>query len=426
MTINVDAQLSEALCGGSGHERKPSLTFEDAVAKAVAAALPLITSEAVPLAQSFGRVIAQDVFARECLPRFDHAAMDGFAVRTEDFIGNGPWNLRDLGTIAAGDLPFSGVPSTGTAIQIFTGAPVPAEFDAVVMRERCVSLGGSQILLSSKPRVGENIRRRGEDIARGTRVAQKGAVMTAHQGAAFAGLGMSVISVRPRIRIAFLTTGSELRRPGEPLHDGQIYDSNSVMAAGMLAQPWIEYTDLGRIPDDLNTTIDAVDRASHDYDVLISSGGMSFGAADQMRTALEAVGAKLDVLNVAMRPGKPATFGRVGRALFIGLPGNPMAAAVALRQIALAAIKRTAGFAVLENRKVAAVSGFEYTKREGRTEFVPVRVVGHDRYGRPQLDVLGRGSSGSLLPLAQASGLVKLDANLSYISAGDSINFEPF
>ena len=342
------------------------------------------------------------------LPRFDHSAMDGYAVRTDDFSGTGPWSFEISGKTAAGDPPRGPVHAHRTAVEIYTGAPIPEGFDAVVIRERCARISGDRILTAFLPRTGENIRRRGEDVATGALVAASGSIVPPHVAALFAALGISEIDVRPRVRVALLTTGSELLRPGELLGPGQIYDSNRYMAAGMLSLPWIEFADLGRLPDDVESITASIGSASGQYDILLTSGGMSHGAADYVRAALAANGARLEVLNVAMRPGKPATIGRVGRALFIGLPGNPMAAAVVLQQIAFPAIRRTAGLARHQAEWFPAVAGFDYVKREGRTEFVPVKVAGRTEVGLPVLSALGRGSSGSLLPMAQADGLAML------------------
>lgn len=426
MNIIVDTSSVADDCGGVGEERKVALPFNDAVAVAVGAAFAPALVEPLSLAESVGRILGGDITAPAALPRFDHSAMDGYAVRTEDFVGTGPWALRVASRIAAGDHPIGVGRDDGAVVEIFTGAPVPPGFDAVVIRERSSRLGPDGILIAARPQPGENIRRAGEDVGQGTTIAYSGATISAHLAALFAALGVTSVSVRPKIRIAVLTTGSELRRPGETLEPGQIYDSNSYMAAGMLSQPWIEYTDLGRIPDDLRSITEAVCAASDTCDVLITSGGMSHGAADHVRAALEACDARLEVLNVAMRPGKPATFGRVGRALFIGLPGNPMAAAVALRQIALPAIRKTAGIAMIEAPWATAVSGFEYNKREGRTEFVPVAIVERDPSGRPVLERLGLGSSGSLLPMARADGLARLEHDQARISVGDQVRFESF
>ncbi|MFJ1312046.1 gephyrin-like molybdotransferase Glp [Agrobacterium sp. P15N1-A] len=427
MNIPFEANAAQNDCGSIRPESgKAPMRFDDAVSAAIAAALSPTASEQLSLGGAIGRVLAADVTAPASLPRFDHSAMDGFAVRTADFAGSGPWSLRVVRRVVAGDAAGGSAACEGTAVEIFTGAPIPPGYDTVVVRERCSRFEPGEILISTKPRIGENIRRRGEDVEKDALIASSGAIVTPHVAALFAALGITEVMVRPKVRIAVLATGSELRSPGERLDAGQIYDSNSSMAAGMLSQPWIEYTDLGRIHDDFHSISETVRSASGTYDVLITSGGMSHGGADHIQTVLEANSARLDVLQVAMRPGKPATIGRVGRALFIGLPGSPMAAAVVLSQIALPAIKRTAGLRELETQWVQAALSSSYSKRAGRTEFVPVKVSGRDKFGRPIVMVLGRGSSGSLLPMARATGLAIVPEDVVELHAGCQLRYLPF
>lgn len=425
MNISVEAGAVIKDCGGVGNERSLPMPFDEAVSAAIGAALAPSSFERISLWSATGRVLATNTISPVSLPRFDHSAMDGYAVKSSSFFGSGPWTFTVAERLFAGDCGLRGIVPEAV-VEIFTGAPVPEGFDAVVIRERCTALGNGTVLVSTKPGAGENIRLRGEDVAVGAEVAQAGQLITPHVAALLAALGIDDVDVRPKVRIALLTTGTELRLPAEPLAPGQIYDSNRFMIAATLSLPWIELTDLGHFADHLKVITDILESAAGDYDVLVTSGGMSHGAADYIRAALSANEARLNVTQVAMRPGKPATIGRVGRALFVGLPGNPMAAAVVLGQIALPAIRKTAGLAKVGARWAEAVSGFEYRKPGGRTEFVPVSIIGRDIAGRPVLEMLGRGSSGSLLPLARADGLARLPEETSLISPGAALHFEAF
>ncbi len=421
----MDIGPQSALCGGFEPVTR-LLSFEETMARVLAAATAPTSNELIPLPKAFGRVLSGDVYACAPLPRFDHSAMDGFAVRVADFTGDGPWTLKVIRQIAAG-APLLAEPfAADMAIEILTGAAIPPGFDSVVTSESCRHLPNRSIVIETKPKSGMNIRLRGEDVIRGRRVAHKGSVVTPQTAALLAALGIANVDVFPKIKVAMIATGSELRRPGEPLAAGQIYDSNSFMVRATLNKPWIDFTDFGHLPDDPEAISAGVKTASQEHDVLITSGAMSHGAADHMRAALKASGAQLSVPKVAMRPGKPAAFGRVGRALFLGLPGNPMAAAVALLQIALPAIRRTAGFNTTTSAWFPAVADFNYAKRAGRTEFIPVSLSGRDQAGRPIMEMLGRGSSGSLFPMAMAAGLVRLPAECEKVTIGDVISFEPF
>jgi molybdopterin molybdotransferase len=351
--------------------------------------------------------------------------MDGFAIRTTDFSGSGPWSFQIAHIAAAGDDPSDLNIESPRAAEIFTGAMIPAGFNAVIIREKCSSHKG-HFTTAYRPRPGENIRRAGEDVDQDTLLVKAGTVLTPHRIALLAAAGLSRISVVRKIRLGFITTGSELKEPGEPLAAGQIYNSNRYLLASMLSHPWLEVRDLGSIPDTIEATTDVIHRASMDHDIVVTSGGLSKGGEDHVRDALTRSGGSLGVLDVAMRPGKPVSFGTLGSALFIGLPGNPMAAAVTLDKIALPAIRAVAGIEHRDPVWMTAVSDFSLRKKHGRTEFVPVRIQGRDATGTPVLGMLGRGSSGSLSPMAHADGLAILPPELVTLERGMPLRFEPF
>ncbi|MFN3721385.1 MAG: gephyrin-like molybdotransferase Glp [Rhizobium rhizophilum] len=421
MNIKVVATGEDSGCfDGPG-----KLSFEEAVEAAIRCATAISRSEHIALRDATGRVMACDVKAPSSLPRFNHSAMDGFAIRTSSFSGPGPWQASIEGIVAAGSSANMPNFADEAAVEIYTGAPVPHGFDAVMTRESCVR-SGDDLRFHFPPTPGMNIRLAGEDIAEGAVALAAGTVVTAHTAALLAGLGMNEIEVRPKLRVAYVSTGSELRQPGEPLQDGQLFDSNRYMAAAMLSHPWIDYSDLGHLHDKLERITRCLADASTKYDVVVASGGMSAGGADFMRQALLANRGSLSVNSVLMRPGKPAAIGNIADTLFIGLPGNPMAAAVVLNQIGLPALRARAG---MHSRRIAghpAVTSFKLEKREGRTEFIPVKIVGENDIGLPILAKLGRGSSGSLLPMAQAHGIALLAPNTTTVREGDLVKFHEF
>ncbi|WP_245482182.1 molybdopterin molybdotransferase MoeA, partial [Mesorhizobium sp. M7A.F.Ca.US.001.04.1.1] len=210
-----------------------------------------------------------------------------------------------------------------------------------------------------------------------------------------------------------------MKQPGEPLGPGQIYNSNRVMIRAMLsAASWAEIVDYGIVPDRRDALAEAFGEAAGTCDVLVTTGGVSAGEEDPVVSALGQHGGMLDVLKVAMRPGKPVKIGMIGSMLFAGLPGNPNAALVTFRQIALPAIRVIAGLASVGPQWSAAVAGFGYEKRLGRTEFVPVRVSGRDELGRPVLQMLGRGSSASLMAMSLADGIALLPPDIAAVKHG--------
>lgn len=392
-----------------------------AAAKALAVATPVTEIETVDLLAAHGRVLAADVEAARDLPPFDTSAMDGYAVRRDDLGGLGPWRLPITGRIAAGETPtqsFSG------AVRILTGASVPQRFDAVVMQEKC-RVEGDVVVIDERPSAGRNIRRAGEDFRRGGRLFDAGNLLAPQQLALLAGQGLGHIAVRRKVRIGLISTGSELAEPGHPLLPAQIFNSNRVMLrAGLGSCRWAEVIDFGIVADTRKAIAAALADASARCDAVVTTGGVSAGEEDHVTWAVGSGGGSLDVLKVAMRPGKPVKVGKLGDALFLGLPGNPNATLVTFRMIALPALRRLAGLNRTEPDWQNATTGFHYEKQHGRTEFVPVRVSGYDAIGLQVLQMLGRGSSPNLRSIADAEGIAMLPPDMAVVEPGTVVRFE--
>ena len=401
----------------------PAMTVDAARLRTLAATSPLRETELLSLDAALGRVAATGAIALVNLPPFDNAAMDGYALRTADLIGSGPWNLPVAGRVAAGDPGNQPLPP-GTATRILTGAPIPDGADAVVMQER-VTRHGPIMRLVTGPVPGTNIRSRGEDVAAGSTPIATGLCLTAPRLALLAGCGVTSATVYRRLRVAMFSTGNELQEPGQPLAAGQIYNSNRVMLRGLLTCPWIALTDLGILRDDPGAIRATLRDAAASHDVVISTGGVSAGEEDHILDALRREDATLDVLKVAIRPGKPLTIGRVGGALFIALPGNPYATAITFTQIALPALRRAAGLTETPDTAIPCVADFDYPRTIGRREYVPVTWDSRDAMGRPILRRLGQGASASLSPLAMAKGIAALPAVLSRVNRGTPLMVEP-
>ncbi|MEO3386887.1 gephyrin-like molybdotransferase Glp [Mesorhizobium sp. CAU 1741] len=397
-----------------------------AAARAAAIAIAVSQSESLDLLDAAGRVLGADLFARHDVPPFDNSAMDGYAVRCTDLGGHGPWRLPVGGRSAAGDLAGANDLQPGTAMRIFTGAPVPAGFDAVIMQEDCERQGDT-VAIAARPSPGHNIRRAGEDVAAGTRLLSRGDLLTPQRLALLAESGHAQADVFRKVRIGLISTGSELREPGEPLAPGQIHNSNRVFLRAMLgALAWAEVHDFGIIPDDRKRIEQALHEASRTCDAIVTTGGVSVGDEDHIAAIMREGGGRLDVVKVAMRPGKPVKIGLIGHTFLAGLPGNPNSALVTFRRIALPALRAMAGLSVIEPAWQPAIAGFSHAKKPDRTEFVPVRRSGQTDAGMPILELLARGSSASLSAMAAADGIALLPPEDTAIEPGMLLRFEPF
>lgn len=419
MNRNTAVVADSCSAGASGQV----VTVDIAAAKAIAVATPVRETQRVPLLEASGRVMAAECRSPVDLPPFDASAMDGYAVRSGEFHGNGPWRFRIADRVTAGDgkLPEA---ERGSTIRIFTGAPVPEGFDTVVMQERCDRIG-DEVVIAEAPRPGKNIRRTGEDVRYLDRFMEPREVLSAQALALLAGTGIAEVEVFRKVRVGLISTGSELREPGEALGPSQIFNSNRILLRSMLDScRWAETVDFGIVPDSRARLVEAFKNAAGLCDVLVTTGGVSAGEEDHVSAVLTDAGASLEIVKVAMRPGKPLKIGLISGTLFAGLPGNPNATLVTFRQIALPAIRTMAGLKDVNPEWHPAVSGFDYAKKPGRTEFVPVRVAGHTDVGIPVVEMLGRGSSASLSAMAAADGIALLPPEAEAIKRGIPIRFE--
>lgn len=420
------APLEADPCGcdlpAADHARQ-LLTLDVALSRGLGLARPVEQTEILPLAQAIGRVLAAPALAPMALPPFDNSAMDGYALRTAELDGCGPWRLPVAGRIAAGQAEAPPAPR-GTALRILTGAAIPPEFDAVVMQEH-VTRQRDTITLDTRPAPGLNIRRRGEDIAEGGTILPQGVEIGAREAAALAATGHACVRVRRKLRVALFCTGSELRQPGEALAHGQIWNANRYALLGALAAPWIDLTDLGAVPDDPATLTATLLEAAKDADLVISTGGVSVGDEDHMPRLFREAGGVIHAMRIAMKPGKPLALGTMAEALYLGLPGNPVSAFVTWTVMGARIARKRAGLedAPLRGRTVRA--GFELDRRPGRCEFRPAVIEGHDPQGTEVVRLLSPSFSHRIALLARADGFALLPAYAARIASGDPLEFLP-
>ncbi|HQU86989.1 MAG TPA: molybdopterin molybdotransferase MoeA [Denitromonas sp.] len=345
------------------------LSFEDARTQLLAQARPVAGTELVSTLKARGRVLADDLVSEFDVPPLDNSAMDGYAVRCADIASAGaclPVSQR----IPAGTV---GHPlAAGSVARIFTGAPIPPGADAVVMQELC-ERDGEKVTINHLPQSGDSIRRRGEDIAVGQAILTAGTRLRAQELGLAASIGIPAVSVHRRLKVAIFFTGDELVMPGEPLREGAIYNSNRFVLNALLEGMGCEVTDLGIVADTLDATRQALRTAAHGHDVIITSGGVSVGEEDHVKPAVEAEGS-LDLWNIAIKPGKPLAYGRVGEAAFIGLPGNPVSTFVTFLLLVRPFLLKAQGVREVLPKPVQLRADFDWLKPIKRREFLRVQV----------------------------------------------------
>ncbi|MCX9156678.1 molybdopterin molybdotransferase MoeA [Niveibacterium sp. 24ML] len=392
--------------------KHPLLSYEAALTRLLDAARVQGKTEMVGLLQAQGRILAAPLLSDCAVPPHDNSAMDGYALRCADVAAAGT-RLQVAQRIAAG--ATGSALQAGTAARIFTGAPIPPGADAVVMQERCRA-DGDGVWVDELPRLGQNIRRAGEDILQGAVVIEAGRQLgAAHIGLA-ASVGATQLLVHRPLRVAVFFTGDELREPGEALPAGAIYNSNRYVLRALLDQLGCQVTDLGIVRDDAAKTREALRSAAAGHDVVITCGGVSVGEEDHVKAAVEAEGA-LSLWKIAIKPGKPLAFGRVGEADFIGLPGNPVSAYVTFLTLVQPFLRKRQGRrgANMPPRRVKA--GFEWPRADDRREFLRAQI---DEAGRAVL--FPKQGSGVLTSCAWAHGLVVL-APSQTVAIGDEVQF---
>lgn len=406
------------------------LSLAEAQARVRAFLAPIAGMEEVPLAAASGRILARPVAAKVPLPRFDNAAVDGYAVDSRLLSrGSPPFTLPVVHRLIAGAAPDLTATTTATgagAVRIFTGAPLPPGYDAVVMQEQCKAQGGNVVILR-QPAFGDNVRRSGEDVAGGEFILNAGLRLDARHLALAAAIGLSHLSVHRRLRAAVFSTGNELRAAGAPLQPASIYDSNRPMLLALLAAAGATTTDAGILPDDSHHLATAVRTLAQQHDLLVSSGGISVGDVDYVGHLIREHCHRYARLWMAIKPGKPAMLGQMGQAAWLGMPGNAFAAFVAFLVLGQPAIERLSGRAGISapiGRPAAAA--FRWRRKPGREEFFPVRHAGFDAAGLPMLEKLGRGGSARLRPLVDGDGLAMVAAEVVEVTPGSRLTYLPF
>ncbi len=393
--------------------RPPLQSLDEALARLLSAVAPLGRVERISTFEALGRVLAAEVVSTLDVPPADNTAMDGYALRVADAAaGVLPISQR----VPAGSVPQPLQP--GTAARIFTGAPIPPGADCVVMQELCEAVEGG-VRIKAAPSPGQHIRRRGEDVQQGATVLAAGHKLDAAALGLAASVGAATLQVAARPRVALFSTGDELVMPGEPLKPGAIYNSNRFTLRGLLQGLGCEVIDLGIVPDSLDATRAALREAAAQADLIITSGGVSVGEEDHLRPAVQAEG-RLDLWQIALKPGKPLAFGQVKNAWFIGLPGNPVSSFVTFLLLVRPVILRLQGATALTPRGFSLRADFAWPRADKRREFLRARL--NERGG---LDLFANQSSGVLTSAVWGDGLVDNPPGQT-VAPGQIVHFIPF
>ena len=414
------AQLSDDCFAFGG----PMMSVDDAAALIAARLGPVAETETVGLAEADGRVLAADLVAALPLPPFTNSAVDGYGVRASDLPQAGEVTLAVRGRIQAGGSAAEPVPP-GHAVRIFTGAPMPSTADTVFMQEDVrLNEAADTVTLPAGLKKGANVRPAGEDIPAGATVLKAGHRMRPQDVGLAAALGMTQLDVRRRVRVAVFSTGNEIVAPGEPRKAEQLFDSNRFMLMAMLARLGCQVTDLGILADDHRQIAGALEAAAAANDLILTSGGVSTGEADHVKSAVESVGS-LIFWRVAIKPGRPVAMGVIRGAAFIGLPGNPVASFVTFANLARPAILAMAGTKPARTIATPVRAAFSYRKKEGRREYVRATVAaGAD--GTLEARKFPREGAGLLSSLVDTDGLIELDEATLTVEPGQIVAFLPY
>jgi len=383
---------------------------------------PVVEAETVPLRAAAGRILAGDVIAERAVPPHDNAAVDGYAVRYDDLAADGETALRVGGRIAAGH-PLGHATRPGEAYRIFTGAPMPAGPDTVLMQEDCRVEDG-RVFVPPGIKRGANRRFAGEDIKPGAVILSAGRRLRAQDIGLAASVGRAELAVYRPLRVALFSSGDEVRDIGGALPPGCIFDANRYSIAALLEGLGCVVDDLGILADSADGIRDALAQAAGAHDVVITSAGVSTGEEDHVRGAVEALG-RLHFWRIAIRPGRPLAFGQIGGTPFIGLPGNPVAVMVTFMRFARPALLLLGGATAIDPPLFRVPASFDYRKKAGRREWLRASLApGAD--GALRAEKFARDGAGILSSMVGADGLVELAEELTRIEPGTMVDFLPF
>ncbi len=403
-------------------EAADNLTVERALARIGEAVEPIAGFEQLALRNALDRILAEDICSPINVPAYANSAMDGYAVRSADIPSTAQATLQIIGTALAGHPVAAGL-GAGQAVRIMTGAKLPDGADTVIMQEDAIRRGDA-LIVGSGHRPGQHVRMPGEDMAIAQVVLSRGQRINPAELGLLASLGIAEVKVTRRLRVAFFSTGDELRSLGEPLGDGQIYDSNRYTLHGMLSRLGVEIIDMGVVPDRREALDAAFRQATAMADVLVTSGGVSVGDADYVKETLERLG-QVNFWKIAMKPGKPLAFGKLGNTAFFGLPGNPVSSMTTFYQIVRPILLKLMGQTDVRPLRLTLKCVDTLKKSPGRTDYQR-GVLYRDEQGGLVVRSTGPQGSHVLRSMSQANCFIILPADWGTVPTGTMVEVEPF
>jgi len=400
-----------------------SISLAEALDKIRQRVRPVLACERLPIRECLDRVNNEAVKSPHNVPPLPNSAMDGYAIAIASLEQDAITELEDIGTAYAGT-PFDGNCGPGQCVRIMTGALIPHGADAVVMQEQAEQSDSGKIRIDADHRVGENIRQAGEDVQQGETVIEAGARLSPADLGVLASLGLGQLQVKRKPVVAFFSTGDELVAVGEPLEPGKIHDSNRYSLYGMLSTMAVDIIDLGVVRDDPDSMREVLTRASTQADFIISTGGVSVGEADFIKPALEELGTT-EFWKIAIKPGRPLTFGQIDASIFMGLPGNPVAVMVTFSQFVVPAIHALAGANPQRPALFRARALDKMRKKPGRYEFQR-GIASMDENNEWQVARTGQQGSGILTSMSRANCFIVLPDDNAGVEPGDQVNIQFF
>ncbi|EHJ9960839.1 bifunctional molybdopterin-guanine dinucleotide biosynthesis adaptor protein MobB/molybdopterin molybdotransferase MoeA [Vibrio parahaemolyticus] len=375
--------------------------------------------EACKIENAYGRVLAEHIISPVNVPQYTNSAMDGYAIRSDDVDRNSYQVVAEVMAGHAYDQPLE----VGQAVKIMTGAPTPLNGDTVVMREQASQEGDNVTFNGANIKAGQNVRQAGEDLAIGSDVFTAGTRLASPEMGMIASLGFGEANVFRKLKVAVFSTGDEVQAPGTEQKANSIYDSNRFTIMGMLEKLGCEILDFGILEDNEQLMIEALENASAQADVVMTSGGVSVGDADYIKLALDKLG-QIDFWRINMRPGRPLAFGQINNKPFFGLPGNPVAVMVSFINFVEPALRKMQGEQGWKPLKVNAIATENLRSRQGRTEFSR-GIYELDDTGRLTVRTTGKQGSGILRSMSEANCLIEISPAIDTVKAGESVTIIP-